>query len=53
MLFLLTDSEPYHARKLIEKMALRRGMDIREVFAELVIDAQDYFRNQTEVTSSA
>lgn len=47
LIFMLTECETYYNRKLLEQIALRRGVTTEEIYTELVIDAQGYFAEQS------
>lgn len=52
LLFMLSECEPYATKKLLERLALRRGVSTEEVYTELVIDAQEFFRQQAGVPAT-
>lgn len=47
LLHLIQSCQPYATKKLLERLALRRGVSTEEVYTELVIDAQAYFAEQS------
>lgn len=51
LLHMIQSCEPYATKKLLERLALRRGVATEEIYSELVIDAQEYYRQQA-VSSS-
>ena len=50
LLYMIQSCEPYANRKLLERLALRRGSSVSEVYSELVLDTQRYFKEQSERT---
>jgi 5-methylcytosine-specific restriction endonuclease McrA len=47
LLHMIQHCEPYATKKLLERLALRRGVSTEEIYAELVLDAQSYFAEQS------
>jgi 5-methylcytosine-specific restriction endonuclease McrA len=51
LLFMLQSCSPHANRKLLERLALRSGSDVTEVYAGLVADAQAYYGQQAVIQS--
>ncbi|WP_353056659.1 HNH endonuclease [Mesobacillus subterraneus] len=49
LLHMLQSCEPYANRKLLERLALRKGCEVSQVYEELVADVQNYLANQSKV----
>jgi HNH endonuclease len=52
VLYMLQSCEPYANRKLLERLALRSGRTVPEIYELLVEDVKEYFASRAEVTSS-
>lgn len=52
ILFMLQSCDPYANRKLLERLALRSGRTVPEIYEILVEDVKEYFASRAEVTSS-
>ncbi|WP_425310993.1 HNH endonuclease [Fictibacillus nanhaiensis] len=50
LLFMLQSCSPHASKRLLERLALRSGSDVTEIYAGLVVDAHAYFE---QVTSDA
>jgi 5-methylcytosine-specific restriction endonuclease McrA len=51
LLFMLQNCEPYANKKLLERLALRSGESVSDVYAGLVADTQVYYEQQAVASS--
>jgi 5-methylcytosine-specific restriction endonuclease McrA len=52
ILFMLRECDPYANRKLLERLALRSGRTVPEVYELLIEDVQEYFASRAEAIPS-
>jgi 5-methylcytosine-specific restriction endonuclease McrA len=52
LLFMLQSCSPHANKRLLERLALRTGTDVTEVYAGLVLDAQAYYEQRAGVTDA-